>query len=212
VAKNDDAVIGTVGHLPRWLTLTTATAVLALAAGVVGLVFTFWPGLRPDPRVTQAAALSIAVTDSGILFNDYQMRVGAPASSGDTGCVPGNLYFVQHRLEGLRDRPVLLYDGVYNATTRRRVQRRNFNAQIPIERRPPAVVRPINTGTVRATHPTDQAIDLRWDQWPYADGRFFVRFTLFRGKTFLAVIDSATFKVTRRLYSQIVNSCVLSPR
>ena len=181
-------------------TLALATALLALATGGIGLVFTFWPGLRPDPRVTQSATLRVAAVDPGITLREYLDRLKLPTSKlqRNRGCVPGNLYYVEEHLEGFKNRTTALLYYLYDRGTQERVKGALRS------------VSGVQAATIKSTRPTDQSISLVWAQWPERSGTFFVRFELYRNGTFLNLVDAPPFTLRKNAFGNVSVQCLLA--
>src|SRR5262249_50760429 len=60
---------------------------------------------------------------------------------------------------------------------------------------------------IKSGAPSDQSVSIKWVAWPHLTGRFFIRFELFHGSTFLALVDTKPFAVTTNRYQQIFDSC-----
>jgi hypothetical protein len=183
-------------------TLALATALLALATGGVGLVYTFWPGLRPDPRVVQAATLRIVAKEDGVSVGEYAHRRkrSTKGLSRAEACIPGNVFYVEEHLEGFKGRSTTLVRNLYDASTRHRIR---------------GALRSVNGGVVepiRSSRPTNQQVSLAWSQWPYRNGSFFVRFELYRGGTLLGVVDTKAFSITKSRYTTFFGQCWRSAR
>ena len=183
-------------------TLAMATAVLALATGGVGLVFTFWPGLRPDPRVTQSATLRVAAVDPGISLREARERLNLPSANLPAGrqCIPGNLYYVEEHIEGFKNRTTALSYYLYDGRTGLRIK----NALRSVSG--------MRVETLKSTRPTDQSISVIWTRWPERPGKFFVRFELFRNGTFLNLVDTPTFTLGPHTYGNFAVGCTVGPR
>ena len=55
-----------------------AAAIVAVSSGVAALVFSFWPGIRPEPPPHQlSATISKLAVEPDVSFADYLARVGA---------------------------------------------------------------------------------------------------------------------------------------
>ena len=188
------------GKPSRRPTLALGTALLALATGSLGLVFTFWPGLRPDPRVTQSATLRVAAVDPGTSLSEYLRRLGSPTAakySTQQGCIPGDLYYVEEHLEGFKDRTTALRYFLYDARTGRRIKGALSS------------VSGVQAAIIRSTRPTDQSISLIWARWPlHRAGTFFVRFELYRSGTFLNLVDGPKFKLEQSSFADFSVECI----
>jgi hypothetical protein len=183
-------------HLPRWLTLTTGTAVLALATGGVGLVYTFWPGLRPDPRVTKSATLSVVAIDRRVTHKDFEQRNGLPIRKGSaTQCAPGEIFYLEERLEGFKGQNTTLqiyrYDAASDAYLNRiRLDRTKGGSQV-----------------LRGTRPTDQSIQRIWIPWTYEKRDVFYRFELYQEDNLLSLADSRPVRMRKKRYTKALTAC-----
>jgi hypothetical protein len=176
-----------------------AAAVLGLATAAVGILFALDPSLRPDPRTRVAAALEAPALDNGVTTWAYLRRLGYGGAWAKNDCAPGTVTYVQESIEGFKDRHTILHYVTYDAATGRRPRgtyQRYTNSEF-------AHPLPISSGA-----PSDQSVSVSWVQWPYLDGRFFIRFELFHGSTFLALVDTKPFAVTRKRWGQIYASCL----
>jgi hypothetical protein len=174
-----------------WKKLTFATlgVVVALASSSVALVFTLWPGLKPDPGLNFAADVSVFGVDRGVLFGDYLRRTtftpkelarardGYPASLLR---VRGEVVYVQSTLEGFKRRSVVLRWSLYDARSKQRLRGENFSQ--------------ISAAQLHLEAPTDRTVQEIWLPPPPGKGPYFVRVELYdkRG-VLLAVADSAPF-------------------
>jgi hypothetical protein len=188
-------------QLPRWLTLTTGTAVLALATGGVGLVYTFWPGLRPDPRVTKSATLSVVAVDRLVTRKDFEQRNDLRIQEGKaTQCMPGKIFYLEERLEGFKGQDTSLQISRYDAKSdaylgQVRLDRTKRGSQI-----------------LRGTRPTDQSIQRIWIPWSAENRKVFYRFELYQGKkddkNLLSLADSRPVRMHTATYTQEFTGCI----
>jgi hypothetical protein len=185
-------------NLPRWLTLTTGTAVLALATGGVGLVYTFWPGLRPDPRVTKSASMTVVAIDRLVTRKDFERRNGLPIQEGTaTQCAPGRIFYLEERLEGFKGQNTTLQIYRYDATSdaylgRVRLHRTKGGTQV-----------------LRGTRPTDQSIQRIWIPWRLENRNVFYRFELYQKDNLLSLADSRPVRMRAANYSDTLNACII---
>jgi hypothetical protein len=179
-------------HWPGALVVTAATAVLALASGVTGLVFDLWPSLRPDPRTQLGSEAAVVAIDRYVTRDEYLRRrfPGAAAyrrarrreverAQGQVGGmgIAGELAYVSVTVHGFKGRRVNVSYSIYDA--RRQV------------RRTPAHTEARWTGDA----PNDQFMDEIWLE-PVFGGRerYFVRVEV-RGPNgvLLTLADSRPF-------------------
>jgi hypothetical protein len=181
------------------------TALLALASGVVGLVFDLWPELRPDPRTTRAAEVAVVAVERAVPIDDWLHRVsptrqayaarrrahlrnafaGMPtptrAEVKSALGVKGQLVYVRTHIEGFKRRSLRLRWSMYRAAGERRLA---------------------NLGLANATGasvvgeaPSDTSVVLVWTPAVPVRDTLFVRFELVDpAGTVLAVGDSRRFK------------------
>jgi len=103
-------------------------AVIALAGSASSLLFAFLPQLKPDPRDSVAAQLSVFAIDPDVSLGDYVVRAygslaaAPPALRIPRGerSFPGELVYVRTRVDGFKHRRVRLVASTYDAATQRR--------------------------------------------------------------------------------------------
>jgi hypothetical protein len=123
-------------RLPKALTLTALTAVIALLSGGIGLVFDLRPGLRPDPRTERSSDAKILAVDRYVSRLEYlrrrhlqasafvqaQARERALAGGQSAGLrIKGELLYVQVALHGFKGDHVMLARSVYDIASKRRI-------------------------------------------------------------------------------------------
>jgi hypothetical protein len=186
-------------QLPRWLTLTTGTAVLALATGGLGLVYTFWPGLRPDPRVTKSATMSVVAIDRLVTRRDFEKRNHLPIQTGRaTKCAPGRIFYVEERLEGFKGQKTTLQVYRYDATSDAYLGQVRLGGTKG------------GSQVLRGTRPTDQSIQRIWIPWRDEDRKVFYRFELYQKNenNLLSLTDSRPVRMRSKSYSDTLNACI----
>lgn len=190
------------------VSLAMMTALLALAAGTVGLVFDLKPELRPDPRERQAASVRVVAVDHGITLGEYLERIDAVGTGDYSHCelrLPGSLAYVEVAQEGFKRRDTELRFFTYSKTAGARLAGEPSSVS--------GGSAPVSTFTSEA--PFDQSVSLQWIQWPYRDERVLVRFELYHLQdgaleSLLAVGDTRPYVVTRRRYCELIGSCLES--
>jgi hypothetical protein len=114
---------------PVALIVTAITAAIALISGGAGLVFDFWPSLRPDPRTELGSKLAVVTVERNVTFDDYLRRRGgsearyqqrraqevARAGSSAGLQIRGELAYVQVAVHGFKRRQVSVYWSIYDA-------------------------------------------------------------------------------------------------
>lgn len=193
--------------LPRRLTPGTLTAIVALVAGLVSLAFTLRPSLRPDPRDVQAGTLKAAAIEEGVTLADFLARIGAADSdealrlSPCARRLPGTLVYAEVDIRGFKSRDIDLRFYTYNARTGRRLRVHPKHWVNSSPSQPAARL----TGEV----PSDRSVWLQWVRWPYRDGRFFVRFELYKQGSWqmLSFADTKPFNVSVSRFKSYLRGC-----
>jgi hypothetical protein len=170
---------------------------VAFATSVVALVFTLWPGLKPDPRDRLNAQVSVFAVDRGVTLEAWLRRTtfsedeyreararylaslgvaekdasGLLASSGQSA-------YVASTVEGFKRRSVRLRWSLYDHATNRRLPQfsNESGARLNLEA------------------PSDRTLQEIWLP-PLGRGRYFLRVALYDGDgTLLDVADSRPFR------------------
>jgi hypothetical protein len=162
--------------LPRRLTVTAVTALVALVAATVGLVFNLWPGLKPDPEVQLHATIKPVGLEPNVLYTNFLERMGR--NSAHAANVSGNVVYVQLETEGLKGYESHLRWYLYKLPTGRRLKR---------ERQPNDNVQLVSGTT------SDRYVIPVWVQAPRDTGTYFVRFELEARGVLLAIANSHSF-------------------
>jgi hypothetical protein len=202
--RRADGVVQRPGRLRRSVSIAFLTALLALAAGAVGLLFDLKPEWRPDPRTAQAASLESLTVDPEVTFGELLTRRGV-TTKGRAECqlrIPGNLVYLGVELQGFKRRSVQLRFNTYDARTGARLR---------------GVLRSLSSGSQSVDRlvgeaPTDKWISPVWVAWPFRDGDFFVRFELFQarsggGETLLDFADTKKFSADKQRYRAHLAGC-----
>jgi hypothetical protein len=194
---------------PQWLTVAAVSSLISLAAGALGLVFVVRPNWRPDPGERQVARATVVDVDRGVSIADYVGRIGrdVPKVMGDyvgygggvpriTHCLPGDVYYIQQNLEGFKDRSTSIVKYTYDGKTGRRLRGafQTVSGGAPIL-------------DVKHSRTIDQSVVPVWVQWPFRNGRFFVRFEIFHKKAFLTLVDAPPFSMSQERYRDVVQGC-----
>jgi len=166
--------------LSRRAKVTALTAVVALAAALVGLVFTLWPGLRPDPQVQLNATLKPLGMETKVRYADFLRRTGGDPSGA--AHIYGDLVYVQVETEGLKGYESRLRWYLYNAGAK---------ARLPEEQQPDGNVRVVSGTT------SDRYVIPVWVQPPAEKGTYFLQFELKARGVLLDIAKSPTFPYCR---------------
>jgi hypothetical protein len=172
---------------------TVLVALVAMASSLVALVFTLWPGLRPDPRDRLGAEVSVFAVDPNVSYREW---ISARSSfSGDEAVerlqearvqtpgllrVRGEVAYVRMQVEGFKRRSVAMRVSLYDGGTNRRVEGASN----------------IEVGSQQLEAPSDRAVVPVWLPCPPVPGRkYFVRVELYHAgdNVLLAVADSRPF-------------------
>jgi hypothetical protein len=166
--------------VPR-ITIVTVIGAL-LAAGISGttLVYTIWPGLRPDPKEKVGADIRALAVDQNVSRAEYTCRTGLTAGRGRPPTAMGNVYYVRAVIEGFKRDSVDLRWFTYDANNDHRLPGLRSNTDEVSVFRPQA---PINTQIAEVWVPT-----------PEKTGNYFVRFELYAKAVLLAFVDSRPFE------------------
>jgi hypothetical protein len=92
------------------------TALVALLATVIGLLFATWPGLKPTARV---ATLRLVTSDSNVGFSQYLQRLNESARGFSTSELQrvGNLYTLAVQITGQKGKRLAVRWSVVHATS-----------------------------------------------------------------------------------------------
>jgi hypothetical protein len=177
------------------LAWTALVAIVALTSSLITLIFELWPGLRPDPRTTLGADVSVFAIDPGVTYGAYLQRLSFSPSDFDgrlaAACgqsrrcgrlkLRGEEVYVRTIVDGFKRRSISMRLSLYNAATHTRVQGASD----------------VDVANERLSSPSDRAVVPVWLICPPdASGRYFVRVELYhRGDdVLLAVGDSTPFR------------------
>jgi hypothetical protein len=180
---------------------TAIVALIALAGSIVALVFDLWPSLKPDPRTTLGAQLSVFTVEPDVSYGDYLSRISfsdpklhdrllrnycGPSRTCGGLSLPGQEIYVRMTVEGFKRRSVLMLAAVYDAAS-----------QTPVQG---AGLSPVSQEVLDS--PSDSAVVPVWTPCPInRTGRIFVRIELYHkgDEVLLAVADSQRFRPVCRL-------------
>jgi hypothetical protein len=168
-------------------TWALAVAFVALASSASSLLFTFLPQLKPDPRDSVAAQLSIFGIDPGVSLGDYIQQAYGGEAAAPAGfqfprqelTYPGDMVYVRTRVDGFKHRRVRLTASLYNAATQRLI---------------PLPQQTLDARTVELDTPSTATVQLFWILSLYGEPPTFVRVEMFDGTRMLAVADSPVIR------------------
>lgn len=165
-------------------------ALVALAGTVSTLVFTFLPELKPDPRDSVLAQLTVFAVDPTVTLGAYLQEAygsdaAAPKVLRESGQLsfPGDVVFVRALVDGFKHRHVRLVAKIYSARTQRVVPQ----------------LLPQNTAdyaerTVSLDTPSTSTIQLLFIPSLQDEPPTFVRVEMYDGTRMLAVTDSRVIR------------------
>jgi hypothetical protein len=185
--------------------IALVTALLALASGTIGLIFDLKPDLRPDPRTSLSAELSVFAVEREVPLDDWLHRIttsssayrarrdrvlrdafrGAPPPSAievrDQLNVRGQLFYVRVRIEGFKRRLLRLRWSMYRARSQRRLATEGLQN--------------VTGAELVGEAPSDETVVLVWTPAVVVRGPCFARFELVEpdGGFVLGVADSQRF-------------------
>ena len=163
-------------------------ALVALAASASSLVFTFLPQLKPDPRDSVAAQLSIFAIEPGVTIGEYLRRAYGSVTAEPNGVrIPpeergflGELVYARVRVDGYKHRRVQLTAEIYDASTQQRVEIPNGVSSTTA----------LAVRTVELDTPSTSTVQLFWILNLAGNGPAFVRIEMSDANRMLAVADS----------------------
>ena len=184
------------------------TAAVALGSAAIGLVFDLKPDLRPDPRTTLSAELSVFAVERAVTIDDWLRRTTptdryparrdaliadafegepspSPAETREQLDVPGQLFYVKTRIVGFKRRALKLRWSMYDARTQLRLE-------------PQQGLNQVTGDELVGQAPTDESVRLVWTPAVVIRGEAFARFELLDPDgVVLAVADSPKFRGLR---------------
>jgi hypothetical protein len=167
-------------------------ACFALVGSVSSVVFTFLPDLKPDPRDSVSAQLSVFAIDPHVSLGKYlTLAYGSVAAAPKTLHIPqeelpfpGNMVYVRTRVDGFKHRQVRLLATLYRLKTQEPV---NFPG--PVSGPTAARLRTVSVDT-----PSTSTVQLFWILDLSGEPPAFVRVEMFDGVRMLAVADSKVIR------------------
>jgi hypothetical protein len=194
------------GHGGRVLGIVTlTTAVIALVAATVGLLFDVRPELRPDPRDQIGGRISSFAVEPGVRYDDFLQRSSRDrttyrrrrdaylrAASADPGrttpteardllSLRGTMHYVNTTVEGFKRRTVVLRWSLYSATTQRRIRAPGYEA--------------VEAADVKLDAPNDSSVAQVWTPPVFARSAIFARLELVTSEGYvLAIADSKPYR------------------
>jgi hypothetical protein len=161
----------------RWhLSAAGIAGLVAFITGVVTLIFTLSPSLKPDPGNAISAKLDVIGIEPAT-FKDYQRRLGDAAPKPletDPQALKrrGFVVYLGVEVNGRKRRDIELLQATYDARTHRRLY--------PAER----------SLTFRSDTPSDRWVAPLFVIPPAIDGQFFQRYELYDRNVILAIADT----------------------
>jgi hypothetical protein len=176
-------------------TIATATAMVALTAAAVGLIFDLWPGLSPEPGTHRGAELSVLAVERNVSYGEWlrrssgteqiyktRLRQQLRGAESDAGLrIPGELAYVKVSIFGFKHGSVTLRPSVYYASSQ---ERKPLGGQLEQG----------GQSLVHLNAPIDEFVAEIWIPPVRGAGRYFVRIEARdTSGTLLAVADSSPF-------------------
>lgn len=163
-------------------------ACFALAGSASSVVFTFLPELKPDPRDSVLAQLSVFAIEPHVSLGNYlALAYGSVAAAPKALHIPheelpfqGNMVYVRTRVDGFKHRQVRLLATLYRKSTQDPVN-------LPSQLSGPTALR---LRTVELDTPSTSTIQLFWVLDLSGEPPTFIRVEMFDGVRMLAVADS----------------------
>lgn len=185
-------------RLPHWLTIAAISTVVSIGGTASGLIWAVHPAWKPDPGEKQLAQVKVVAVEQAVASGRFGARVGRTLHDVDA-CFPGNVYYIQQNLQGFKDRSTSLVYLAYDDSGHQ--LRGAFKAAGGQYGRPPSLA-------TKHSRTEDQEVVVKWLQWPWRTGTFFIRFEVWRKRSFLALTDGPKFKVSQKKYNKFVEHCV----
>lgn len=159
------------------------TAIVALVASVVGLLFQLAPQLRPDPRDRVGAEISVFAVEPGATLGEWIARGFPPERQealrrqySDQGA-GGELLYVRMAVDGHKHRDVALQYDVHHASNGQRVAPEDIDGP---------TLEPLELSS-----PSERSVQMLWIPSFRGEPDVFIRVALWDGRGMLAVADSA---------------------
>jgi hypothetical protein len=171
-------------------TWALGVAIVALLSSAASLAFTLWPQLKPDPRDSVAANLSVFAVDPEVSLGDFFTRAYGGATEVPKSLqVPpvergfkGDVVYVRTRVDGFKHRRVRLMASIYLASTQERIA-------VPVGLE--------GVRTITLDTPSTSTVQLFWILGLDHEPRVFVRIEMYDGTRMLAVTDSPVISNNR---------------
>ena len=178
--------------LGAWAILVAA---LAFASSLTSLVFTLVPDLKPDPRDSVLAQLTVYAVDPDVTLRDYLtaaegsgMRLPSNlslATRAQLNGFVGDVVYVRTLVDGFKHRHVRLIWRIYDARTQHVIPTLD-TANLP----PPLR----NLSDVNLDTPSTSTVQLLWISSLDGDEPTFVRIVMYDGTRILAIADSPVIR------------------
>jgi hypothetical protein len=169
------------GVMPKraWATFG---AFIAVGPATVALIFTMWPGLKPDPADRLAAEMTAVTVDPKVTFAQFLRYLGKrpDADAKAASRFPGAVVYVRIQVHGRKHRNLDLYYSLYRAGSKTRYSAPEVNRA--------------KASYFSADTPDDQWIAQVFVPNPPAFDKVFVRLELYDHDSMLAVADSPRFR------------------
>lgn len=171
----------------RWLggastLVALVSALVALALSLGSTIYTFWPGLTPDPKTKVGATLAALAMDRNVSYGDFLLRVPLRGAGGARPAQEGNVFYLRAKVEGFKREQLRVRWFTYESHNQTRLARLGSTAPLEEIFRPQA--------------PVNEQIAQVWVPAPGQTGDYFVRFELYTGgNVLLSYVDSRPFHI-----------------
>jgi hypothetical protein len=212
----DPPAVGPLRALLGKLNWQAGGAAIAFATGLIALLFTLFPDLKPFTATQLQAHMQVRAFERGVTLDQWRWRVAlddrkryAKLLAQDPGVKEfhdrcglgteaGYVFYVETDAEGFKRRSLAVRAALYNADTQER---------IPI----PGELKPLVRVPIDA--PTDRSVSVVWLWAPDEVRHLFARIELYgRGDHLVEFADSKKFRaLTERELGALPDRCLPGP-
>jgi len=177
-------------RFPAAPVVTLIGAVLAAGISSTTLVYTLWPGLKPDPKEKVGAEIRSLAVDREVSRGEYLCRIGRNPKGRSRLDEMGNVYYIRAEIEGFKRSSVDLKWFTYDALNDMRLPGPRLRSSTD------------ETSIFHPQAPINTQIAQVWVPTPERTGHSYVRFELYAKSVLLAFVDSRPFETRPGLPSR----------